>query len=154
MTEPPLHGLEVQYATEQKSVPDKQQLSAWVQAGLEGCDPRTELVIRIVDEAESRALNSQYRGRDKPTNVLSFDFEIPAGVNSHHLGDLVICAPVVNREAAEQGKARQAHWAHMVVHGLLHLQGYDHQNDQEASMMESHEISLLKKLGFENPYES
>lgn len=106
-----------------------------------------ELTIRIVADAESRSLNHHYRGKDKPTNVLSFQGE--AGV----LGDLVICAGVVAREAREQDKAARAHWAHMVVHGCLHLQGYDHENDADAQKMEAREIRILKTLGFENPYQ-
>lgn len=105
-----------------------------------------ELTIRIVADAESRALNHHYRGKDKPTNVLSF--QGGPGV----LGDLVICADVVAREAREQGKTARAHWAHMVVHGCLHLQGYDHEQDAEARRMEAREIRILKTLGFENPY--
>src|SRR5690606_20131870 len=92
-----------------------------------------ELTIRIVDEEESRILNRDYRGKDKPTNVLSFPFEAPPGLDAWPLlGDLVICAPVVAREAVEQGKPLMAHWAHMVVHGVLHLLGYDHEEDEDA----------------------
>ncbi len=105
-----------------------------------------ELTIRIVDADESQALNLQYRGKDKPTNVLSFDGE--AGV----LGDLVICAPLVAQEAAEQNKTAREHWAHLVVHGCLHLQGYDHQIDTDAKAMETREIRILKHLGFADPY--
>ena len=107
-----------------------------------------EMTIRIVDEAESRELNHRYRGKDKPTNVLSFHGEREAGV----LGDLVICAPVVAREAVEQHKPPRAHWAHMVVHGCLHLQGYDHEADSDAARMEARETRILKALGFDNPY--
>lgn len=105
-----------------------------------------ELTIRIVDEAESRALNHRYRGKDKPTNVLSFHGEADV------LGDLVICAPVVAREAVEQDKTARAHWAHMVVHGCLHLQGYDHEAALDAARMEARETRILKTLGFDNPY--
>ena len=105
-----------------------------------------ELTIRLVDAAESRMLNRGYRGKDKPTNVLSFSGD--AGV----LGDLVICAPVVAREAAEQNKRPRAHWAHMVVHGCLHLRGYDHQDNDEAERMEARETALLATLGFADPY--
>ena len=106
-----------------------------------------ELTIRIVDEPESRALNRDYRGKDKPTNVLSF-----GGEGGAVLGDLVICAPVVAREAVEQDKRLRAHWAHMVVHGCLHLQGYDHEAEAEAEKMEAREIRILKSLGFPDPY--
>lgn len=109
---------------------------------------RGELTIRIVDADESHALNKQYRGKDKPTNVLSFSYDTP-GV----LGDLVICAPVVAAEAIEQAKAARAHWAHMVVHGVLHLLGHDHVVDAEAEQMEAVERKLLARLGFVDPYQ-
>lgn len=117
-----------------------------------------EMVIRIVEPAESRQLNHDYRGKDKPTNVLSFPFESPPelielGEELPYLGDLVICASVVEAEAAEQKKTLMAHWAHMIVHGCLHLQGYDHQDDAEAEEMESLEIEILKGLGFDSPYQ-
>jgi probable rRNA maturation factor len=105
---------------------------------------------------ESQELNHQYRGKNKPTNVLSFPFEIPEhlpeGVEIELLGDLIICAPVVEREAQEQNKALLAHWAHMTLHGCLHLLGYDHIEDKEAEEMESLEIEILQKMGFPNPY--
>ena len=107
-----------------------------------------------VDAAEGRRLNHEFRGRDRATNVLSFPFEPPPGVELDHLGDLVICAPVVASEASVQGKPAAAHWAHMVVHGMLHLQGYDHIEDEEAEVMEVLEIRLLKQLGYDNPYEA
>ena len=144
--------LEVQVASDALDIPSQQQFDEWVTAVMAEARIPVELVIRIVDEAESRALNSQYRGRDKPTNVLSFPFEPLPELKLNHLGDLVICAPVVQREAAEQHKPEAAHWAHMVVHGLLHLQGYDHQNEQDAVAMESMEISIMERLGYPNPY--
>lgn len=137
-------------------IPDDATLHAWAAAVLAGYPRPAVLAIRIVDAAESRALNRDYRGRDYPTNVLSFPFEAPPGLpddaSGGLLGDLVICAPVVRREAAEQGKAPGAHWAHMLVHGLLHLLGYDHQNDTEAEAMEGRERALLAALGFPDPY--
>jgi len=111
-----------------------------------------EMVIRVVDEAESRQLNNQYRGKDTSTNVLSFPFEAPAGIASSHLGDLVICAPVVKREARTQNKKEIDHWAHMVVHGVLHLQGYDHQTDEQAEQMERLEKKILEGFGIRDPY--
>lgn len=144
--------LDVQYACTSGDVPDEASFRAWVKAALGGEQAPVELVIRLVDEAESRSLNKQYRGKDKPTNVLSFPFEAPPGVTLDHLGDLVICAAVVAREATEQHKPIAHHWAHMVVHGTLHLRGYDHQDEQQASAMEAQEKQILKGLGIADPY--
>ena len=112
-----------------------------------------ELTVRIVDEAEITALNRQYRGKDGPTNVLSFPYEEIPGIASDLLGDVVICAPVVASESVAQDKPLEAHWAHMVIHGVLHLLGYDHHKEGEASRMESTEAELLADLGYANPYE-
>ncbi|HSW13455.1 MAG TPA: rRNA maturation RNase YbeY, partial [Solimonas sp.] len=131
-------------------IPAPASLRGWAAAAL-GRE-RGELNIRIVGDAESRMLNRQYRGKDKPTNVLSFQGE-PELESAPVIGDLVICAPVVAREAAEQGKALRAHWAHMVVHGCLHLLGHDHEQESEAVRMEALETRILKRLGFPNPYE-
>ena len=149
---PPVLQLEVQYAVDDAQVPSRQQFRAWALAALEPLQRSVELVIRVVDAAESRQLNSQYRGQDKPTNVLSFPFEAPPVVESNHLGDLVICAPVVRKEADAQHKREQHHWAHMVVHGVLHLRGYDHQGDEDASEMEALEKQVLEQLGVPDPY--
>ena len=113
---------------------------------------RVALGMRIVGNAESAALNGRFRRKSHPTNVLSFPFEAPPGTRSDILGDLVICAPVVRREAHTQRKPVKAHWAHMVVHGILHLRGYDHRKRQDAAVMEKMEIRLLKELGYANPY--
>jgi probable rRNA maturation factor len=113
---------------------------------------RAELCIRIVSVRESAQLNKRYRHKAGPTNVLSFPAELPEGLATPLLGDLVICATVVNREATTQGKTRAAHWAHMVVHGSLHLLGFDHIRQQDASRMEAEEVKILRKLGFANPY--
>jgi probable rRNA maturation factor len=146
--------LEVQRASTVSDLPSDQTLQRWVEAALEpSVDTAVELVIRLVDEAESGALNGLYRHKQGPTNVLSFPFEAPPGVETAILGDLVICAPVVEREAVEQRKSPQSHWAHMVVHGTLHLKGYDHLDEEEALNMESREIAILAGLGFPNPYE-
>jgi len=133
--------------------PAEADIQRWVEAALHHEQRNnTELTVRIVDEAESEALNSRYRGKDYPTNVLSFAYDIPAEVEMNLLGDLVICAPVVQREAQEQGKTEQAHWAHMIVHGVLHLLGFDHLNDSDEQDMERHEIAILAELGFPDPY--
>jgi probable rRNA maturation factor len=141
----------IENASTARNVPENGQFRRWAEAAArrEGA----EVAIRIVDEAESAELNAAYRHKSGPTNVLSFPFEVPEGVPNALLGDLVICAGVVEREAGEQGKPLEAHWAHMVVHGLLHLQGYDHVEDSEAEAMEAEEIAILSDLGFPNPYE-
>jgi probable rRNA maturation factor len=144
--------LEVQHATEVSDVPDEQALHAWALAALGDEPAPVELVIRIVDEPESRALNARYRGKDKPTNILSFPFEAPPGIEMNLLGDLVICAAVVAREAREQHKPLDHHWAHMVVHGVLHLRGYNHLDDKQASEMETLEKQILEGFGIADPY--
>ena len=111
-----------------------------------------ELTIRFVNEEESAELNEQYRHKTGPTNVLSFPFQAPAEVELNLLGDLIICVDVVKQQASEQKKEELAHWAHMVVHGTLHLLGYDHLTDAEADTMEAKEIKILSKLGYSNPY--
>lgn len=143
--------VELQIASRSTDIPAEPQLQRWAAAALRR--ERAEIVIRVVDEAESAELNAHYRGKSGPTNVLSFPFEAPPGIATDILGDLLVCAPVVTREAAEQGKTPAAHWAHMVVHGVLHLQGYDHVDDDEAVIMESEEIAIMHGLGFSNPYD-
>ncbi len=132
--------------------PDASDFQAWVGAVLQDRQDKWELTIRLVDEAESQTLNRDYRGKDAPTNVLSFPVELPAGVDLPLLGDLVICAPVVEREAADQGKSSAAHWAHLSIHGVLHLLGFDHKTVQEATVMEAEERRLLAQLGYSDPY--
>jgi probable rRNA maturation factor len=145
-------AVEVQLALAAAGVPDRQRLTDWARAAWREPQRDAGVVVRVCDEAESRRLNHDYRGRDSATNVLSFPYEAMPGVGVDHVGDLVICAPVVAREAVEQGKAVDAHWAHMVVHGMLHLQGYDHENDREAAEMEALESAILQGLGFPEPY--
>jgi len=145
-------ALDLQIVTASPDVPKEADFRRWAAAALEGRRQDTELSVRIVDEAEGRELNSRFRGRDYATNVLSFPVELPPGVDAPLLGDLVICAPVVAREAAEQGKAERAHWAHLVVHGVLHLLGFDHIEDHEAQEMEALERAILSELGYPDPY--
>lgn len=149
--------IQIAYDDSANVVPSAEQLSAWAQHALrEQTTARQHITLRIVDEPESQALNNEYRGKDKPTNVLSFPFEMPEGVPAEALppmlGDLVVCAPVVQLEAQQQDKRDDAHWAHMIIHGVLHLLGYDHIDDAEAETMEALEIKLLAQLGFSNPY--
>jgi len=144
-------AVDFQNVFEGPGVPAESLFQAWAQAAWLEPDP-SEVTIRIVGIDESQALNHQYRGKDKPTNVLSFPFEAPAGITMPLAGDLVICAPVVEDEAREQHKEPSTHWAHMVVHGMLHLQGYDHIDDEDAEAMEALEIRLLAQFGFGNPY--
>ncbi|OEC58292.1 MULTISPECIES: rRNA maturation RNase YbeY [Aeromonas] len=133
-------------------LPTEAQLQGWLDGTILGFQQEAEVTVRIVDEAESNELNLTYRGKDKPTNVLSFPFEAPPGLELPLLGDLVICRQVVEREAEEQGKPLMAHWAHMVVHGSLHLLGYDHIEDEEAEEMEALERDIMLELGFADPY--
>ncbi|MFP4154528.1 MAG: rRNA maturation RNase YbeY [Halothiobacillaceae bacterium] len=148
--------LEVQWALPKTAdMPADEDLARWVSATLEAVQHQgpAELTLRIVDEVEGRALNAQWRDRDRATNVLSFPLELPAHAGIPYLGDLVICAPVVAGEAAEQGKSLQAHWAHLCVHGTLHLLGHDHEQPGEAGQMEALEVQILAALGYPDPYE-
>ena len=145
--------IDLQIACEQESgLPTTEQIEQWATAAVQPQSDEVEMTVRIVDEAESHALNLNYRGKDRPTNVLSFPFECPDEVELPLLGDLVICRQVVEREAQEQEKPLMAHWAHMVVHGSLHLLGYDHIEDDEAEEMESLETQIMTGLGFADPY--
>jgi probable rRNA maturation factor len=144
--------LDLQLASDAANLPPEDQFRRWSQLAWQGDEP-TEVTIRIVDGPEMQALNLQYRGKDKPTNVLSFPFGAPAGIHIPLAGDLVICASVVAQEAREQHKDVHTHWAHMVIHGMLHLQNYDHIDDNEAEEMESLEIRLLTQIGIDNPYD-
>ena len=137
--------LTVQYATRARALPDEAQFGEWVHAALRS---DAEITVRLVGEKEARELNRTYRGRDYATNVLTFVLResVP------YEGDLALCAPVVAREAREQGKALTAHYAHLTVHGVLHLQGYRHENEAEANAMEALETRILKRLGYPDPY--
>ncbi|MBW3698047.1 MULTISPECIES: rRNA maturation RNase YbeY [Vibrio] len=145
--------LDLQLAVEnEQGLPTEQDLQLWLDKTIPQFQENAELTIRIVDTEESHQLNHEYRGKDKPTNVLSFPFEAPPGIEIDLLGDLIICRQVVEKEAEEQNKPLLAHWAHMVVHGSLHLLGYDHIEDDEAEEMESLETEIMQGMGFEDPY--
>ncbi|WP_428034858.1 rRNA maturation RNase YbeY [Amphritea sp.] len=137
---------------EDSNLPSEEQLTEWVSTALKGRLDAAELSIRIVSPEESRELNHQYRGKDTPTNVLSFPFEMPEGIELDLLGDLVVCAEVVTREAKEQNKPLFNHWCHMVIHGVLHLLGFDHINNAEAEEMEQLEREILAQLDIPDPY--
>jgi probable rRNA maturation factor len=144
--------IDVQVAGSRSGLPEVARLRHWARSALAGQRRDAELSIRIVDAAESQALNRRYRGKDKPTNVLAFPAELPPELALPLLGDLVICREVVEAEADAQAKPRDAHWAHMVVHGTLHLVGYDHGTAEEAAAMEALEAEILADLGWPNPY--
>ncbi|RJL31184.1 rRNA maturation RNase YbeY [Pectobacterium polaris] len=145
--------LDLQIASAQaQGLPEEKDFQRWLEGVLPQFQEVSEVTIRIVDEAESRDLNNTYRGKDKPTNVLSFPFEAPPEVELPLLGDLIICRQVVEREAAEQEKTVEEHWAHMVVHGSLHLLGYDHIEDSEAEEMEALETEIMQSMGYADPY--
>jgi probable rRNA maturation factor len=132
--------------------PSEKSIAAWAAAALGARAAGKEIAVQVVTPAAMRKLNRDYRGKDKPTNVLSFPSTAMAGVLPQPLGDIVICPVVLKREAREQGKAERAHWAHLVVHGTLHLVGYDHEEDDDALRMERREVAVLRRLGFPNPY--
>lgn len=150
--------IDLQIACENiENLPSEQQFYTWVHKALSveaktDDFPESEITIRIVDEAESHELNLTYRGKDKPTNVLSFPFEVPEGIEMPLLGDLIICRQVMEKEAEEQQKPLEAHWAHLAIHGTLHLLGYDHIEEGEAVEMESLETEIMQALGYEDPY--
>ena len=146
--------LRLGYGLPRAGLPASASFRRWVLAALTEAEHRqpVELAIRLVDAEEGRTLNRQYRGRDYATNVLSFPVELPPGVPSPLLGDIALCAPVVAREAGEQGKSRRDHYAHLTVHGVLHLLGHDHGDDREAALMEALEIRILAGLGISDPY--
>ncbi|MCC8378194.1 MULTISPECIES: rRNA maturation RNase YbeY [unclassified Xenorhabdus] len=145
--------LDLQIACEKpEGLPEEVLFQNWLEGVLPQFQAESEVTIRLVDEAESHELNLTYRGKDKPTNVLSFPFEAPPEVELPLLGDLIICRQVVEKEAQEQQKTVEEHWAHMVIHGCLHLLGYDHIEDEEAEEMESLETEILGKMGYPDPY--
>jgi probable rRNA maturation factor len=149
--------LEVQRSSASDSIPDNQQFQLWVEAALAGKPEKLTLAIRVVDEQEARRFNQEYRNKDYATNVLSFPLELPKGlpeeIRQAQLGDLLICAPVVAREAKQQCRSEVDHWAHLTIHGVLHLLGYDHEQQAEAVLMETLETEILASLGISDPYQ-
>lgn len=159
MSTPTLPLIDLQLAIDEANLPGEADFARWCSTALlqAGYDKPAEITVRLVDADESRTLNHEYRDKDKPTNVLSFPSELPDFLQDQldilPLGDLVICVPVVIAEAVEQGKDLQAHWAHLTMHGTLHLLGFDHIDDADAEEMEALEVAALSRLGIENPYE-
>ena len=154
MTRGPIQfDVSVSYGLPRLGLPSAQSFKKWAAAAVKGRIRRTDLAIRIVDNKEGCALNRHYRGKDYPTNVLSFPADLPEGVTVPLLGDLVICAPVVAKEAKEQGKTLAAHYAHLTIHGVLHLLGMNHEDEREAVLMEQLERDILADLGYSDPYE-
>lgn len=146
--------IDLQLALNDEKIPDKARFQVWADAAADACRcTDKELTIRVTDTEEGAEMNDRYRHKSGPTNVLSFPFEDPPGVKTSILGDLAICAPVVQREAVEQHKSSDAHWAHMLVHGVLHLCGYDHIDQSGADEMESLETGIITELGFPPPYD-
>ena len=144
--------VDIQRATNTPDIPENRQFRKWARTVLSDCDKNTELTIRIVDEEEGSELNRKWRKAKGPTNVLSFPYADNKQIADGLLGDIIICAPVIRREALKQKKSLESHWAHMVIHGTLHLLGYDHIKPEDAGIMEKLEIKLLESLGYTNPY--
>lgn len=144
--------VDIQRATDDADIPDNRLFRKWAKKALSVYDQDAELTIRIVDEKEGMTLNRKWRKKKGPTNVLSFPYSDETGLANGLLGDIIICAPVIRREAKEQKKTPESHWAHMVIHGTLHLLGYDHIKPEDAGKMESLEIKLMESLGYTNPY--
>lgn len=144
-----MNTLDFQIVSKSAKIPTENQFQRWIDAVLETC----ELVIRVVDEVEMIQFNKQYRHKQGATNILSFPYEAPAGFNSLLLGDLLLCAPVIETQALQQQKPLDHHWAHIIVHGVLHLLNYDHDTDTDATIMEAKEIVILHNLKIKNPYQ-
>jgi probable rRNA maturation factor len=147
-----MNQIEIQAVSTLINQPTPEQIEQWVNTALQDYPQDSEIVVRIVDEGESAQLNKQYRHKEGATNILSFPAELPDEIGLNLLGDLVVCAPVVAKEAVEQQKKPEDHWAHIIIHGVLHLLGYDHLDDNDAIIMETKEIALLHQLKISNPY--
>lgn len=143
--------LSVSENVDEASLPSEEKIKLWAKQSYLGNDDAI-VSMQIVGSEEIQSLNKEYRGKNKSTNVLSFPMEIPLEVGLNILGDIVLCDVVITSEAEQQDKSAESHWAHMVVHGMLHLQAYDHIEDNEAAVMEEKEVEIMRSLGFENPY--
>jgi probable rRNA maturation factor len=148
-----MNQLDIQIATAADNLPTAAQFQQWADLALADQSQVFEVTLRLVDEPESAELNLRYRHKKGATNILSFPFEVPEGIDLNLLGDLVICAPVIEKEALTQHKQLLSHWAHIVIHGILHLRGYDHIEEEEALNMEAKEIAVLNTLNISNPYQ-
>jgi len=146
--------MDIQNVSGLKTLPTNESLIQWAELALDNEHKDAEITLRVVDEKEGLELNKEWRNKDYATNVLSFPVGEPIEQVPNILGDIVVCAPIVELEAKQQGKSCEAHWAHLIIHGILHLQGYDHQSDDEADIMENKEINILKRIGYANPYET
>lgn len=147
-------NMDVQNVSGFKTLPADKSIIKWAEKALDKQHKNAEITLRVVDIDEGKELNKEWRKKDYATNVLSFPVGEPIEHAPNLLGDIVVCAPIVEQEAMEQGKSIEAHWAHLIIHGILHLQGYDHESDDEAIIMESREIQILKEIGYANPYET
>jgi probable rRNA maturation factor len=144
--------MEIQNASESVTLPENKFITEWANQALDEKHKDAEVTLRVVDINEGQMLNKEWRNKDYATNVLSFPVGETIEQAPNLLGDIVICAPIVEQEAKEQGKTTEAHWAHLIIHGILHLQGYDHESGEEAELMETKEIQILKNIGYANPY--
>jgi probable rRNA maturation factor len=147
-----MNHIEIQTIANDAALPNPEQIQQWIDSALHDYPDNTEIVVRIVDELESAQLNQQYRHKSGPTNILSFPADLPEGIDLDLLGDLVICAPIIEQEALSQHKNPLDHWAHIIIHGTLHLLGYDHIDSNDAEIMEAKEINILQNLSINNPY--
>lgn len=146
--------INIQNVSEFDSIPENELITNWATQALDQEHQEAEITLRVVDIEEGLELNKEWRKKDSATNVLSFPVGEVIEQAPNLLGDIVICAPIVEQEAKQQGKSSEAHWAHLIIHGILHLQGYDHESEEEANVMETKEIQVLKKIGYANPYET